>query len=129
MRLLGYNGCNIPLNNSVTTYLPNQTRFTSIPNDAWFHLAYVSQNGIIKTYINGLPYGESTQLTGAACSGVDFLLGEHSGTATSSNWTGGIDDLYILDVAMGASQIDSLKNLPNACNSAITITQQPTIWI
>lgn len=126
LRLLGYNGCNIPLNNSVTTYLPNQTRFTSIPNDAWFHLAYVSQNGIIKTYINGLPYGESTQLTGAACSGVDFLLGEHSGTASSSNWTGGIDDLYILDVAMGASQIDSLKNLPNACNSAITITQQPT---
>lgn len=126
LRLLGYNGCSIPLNNSVTTYLPNQTRFTSIPNNAWFHLAYVNQNGIIKTYINGLPYGESTQLTGAACSGVDFLLGEHSGTATSANWDTGMDDLFIIDQAYTATQIDSLKSLPNACIAAISITQQPS---
>lgn len=126
LRLLGYNGCTIPLNNSVTTYLPNQTRFTSIPNNEWFHLAYVNQNGIIKTYINGLPYGESTQLTGAACAGVDFLLGEHSGTATTANWNGGIDDLFIIDQAYSPAKIDSLKNLPNTCLTAIGITQQPT---
>lgn len=125
LRLLGYNGCNIPLNNSVTTYLPNQTRFTAIPGDAWFHLAYVNQNGIIKTYINGLPYGESTQLTGAACSGVDFLLGEHSGTATTANWDTGMDDLFIIGQAYTPAQIDSLKNLPDACIASIGISQQP----
>jgi hypothetical protein len=112
-----------------TNYLnvPTTTLYSGIPTGTWFHYAVVMRNGWLFNYINGTLYSTSS-FNGATCaSSGDFTLGAAvPNIASSNNWFGGMDDLFIFSTGLTSTQIDSLKNLPNPCNASISISTQPT---
>lgn len=120
-----YNSCVQPIGNAFVT-IPTTTMFSSLPVGAWYHYALVMRNGWISAYINGKLYG-TTNFNGPLCTGTfNFLLGEAPGISTNNNFSGGVDDLFILTRGLTSAEVDSIKNLPNPCHANIAITQQPS---
>jgi Concanavalin A-like lectin/glucanases superfamily/Secretion system C-terminal sorting domain len=102
-KIYGYNTCT-----NTTGYTAPTSALTSL-SPGWYHFAYVLENGIIKTYLNGQLYGTSPS-TGATCNmaGSSFIIG-----GTTEAWFGGLDDIHITNLALSQTQVDSLRNLPD----------------
>jgi hypothetical protein len=89
----------------VTGYTP--------PLFQWTHIAVVYDNGIIKTYANGVlvhTYNGSGAIVDASPSENDFRIGSRQCSFCSEYFQGGIDEVRMYNTALSAADIQALAN-------------------
>jgi hypothetical protein len=114
----GFQNAPFSYNQSSKYTTPTVGTYTNMAVGTWFHYAHVisaTNGGNLVAYINGTLVGasdgNSTNVGAPAIGGLPFILG--APFSGNSQWPAAYDDIFVVNKALSAIQIDSLKNLPN----------------
>ncbi|TAG52068.1 MAG: T9SS C-terminal target domain-containing protein [Cytophagales bacterium] len=89
------------------------TAYSTITGGSWFHLAYVKDGTTLNLYVNGVLYAQNTSVAALSRNFVDDLfIGDGCSNCSIKIPNIGVDDIYIFDYALNASQVENNKNIP-----------------
>lgn len=87
--------------------------YSTITGGSWFHLAYVKDGTTLNLYVNGVLYAQNTSVSALSRTFVDDLfIGDGCSNCSIKIPNIGVDDIYIFDYALNASQVENNKNIP-----------------
>ncbi len=125
---------NYNTNPSGFTSFPDFTNnvYGNIPQNDWFHLAYVLNAGTLKIYVNGSLYGVNSVVGALGNTNDNLTLGFADVSKSTTILNGGIDDVYLFDYALTDAQILTNKgnttstNIPTYQSTNISLSPNPS---
>ncbi|MFM2386614.1 MAG: hypothetical protein RL660_1371 [Bacteroidota bacterium] len=92
----------------------------------WRHFVVTFKQGVAKMYVNGLLVSQSICSQKKMPSSFSSFAITNTYVSTNYFLNGSFDDVTVCNWVMTQSEIDSLYNAPNPCQSVIPITAQPS---
>jgi len=93
------------VNNAATPYYPK----ASISAGQWYHFVGVYDGSNVLLYVNGVPIGSPTALTGSLQNTTsEFFIGKRGFSTTNTGFDGKLDEVAVFNTALTAREVKSI---------------------
>ena len=115
------------INTAATPYYPK----ASISAGQWYHFVGVYDGSNVLLYVNGVPIGSPTALTGSLQNTTsEFFIGKRGFGTTNTGFDGKLDEIGIFNTALTDAEIQSIYNATETGKTADLndLTTPPVKW-